>query len=454
MSKDALPQSSQPTEINCGNKSKEMDTDFLTHIEDYLQQCQEQGEKVRLHSVDMKSLFLPSVETVGKRLGGRFSFVNTLSTVEDYSGVTLKMSRSGRYSLASRKGTTVVSASKFLSWLKVIAAPFFSSQSRQTMEYVTRASKVSSTAADWIMNVNSFESGFKFASVNLSHEFYPLFDYISKRCDADVCQREETKRQTDASYIDDKNLKSAWLQYMPLWSEHSLVSKARLSELTKVISRMTMDGQQVNKELMTDTDKLSYLRCYFALHFDFYFGAMASFEVGLKLFYTKDVEQMKAQKGILCRSLNAYVSEPQIKSCFGALLDELKDEVSQLVGSIGYRKMASFIPVEVDSSKEESHKLSQKQYDRLRSWRSGKDSPSDDLLNQFLDNLAGYAGKSNGAPIRMVCRIAISIDKEIKQLLKASKQDYANPADVEHELIQVLADYDRYYQACLNHYID
>jgi hypothetical protein len=450
MSKDTLP---HKVENTIDSKSSEALPDLFMQMEEQLSWLADRGGKIRLHNQGMKALFLPSAETASYFIFGKSGFLKNIEMIEEKEQLPLNISRSGRYDLIGKKGVAARSATKLISWLKSVIPPTLFTQDSESQQ-VSTAIKVGSNAADWLMVINSFEKGFKSSGTNESHEFYPLFDYINKRCEADIFQCKEATRQITTSNINETDLSAAWLQYKPLWLEHSLVSEDRLNEFTEVLGHMSLNGQQVDKTLMTDTEKLTFFRGYFTQYFDFYFGAISSYEVGCVLFYADDIEVAKSKQGILCRSLITYATDPAIKSCFGALLLELEIVVEELVGAVGKRKIASFIPVQPDTSKEESFTLKQKQYDRLKSWRSGRASPSDEVLRQFLGNLAALVGKNNGDAILFLCRITISLDKEIKQFLKLSKKDYAYTTDVERELMKVFSTYEDYYQSSLNFWVN
>lgn len=445
MSKDALP---LETEITQSQNAGDTMPDLLTQTEHYLQQCQEQGEKVKINILGMKTYFLPSVEVVAQLFGGKYTYLNNLSMIEEDSGQPLSISRSGRYDLLGKKGIAARSAKKMFRWLKSVAQPFLNTQSESTLQDIERATNVGSNAADWIFLVNGFKKGYEASGTKANHELNPLLDFILDRCEVDVSCLELARSKAATQGIGAADVKAGWQLQIPLWLNHSFVSEGRLNEFTEVL------GHYTDKKLMSDAHKQSLIRCYFSLYFDFYFGAISSYEVGCVLFHTTDIEEAKANKGILCRAILAYATDISVKTCFGALLEELESVVLQLVGSTGKREVASFIPVDIDKSKDETFTLRQKQYDRLKSWRSGRASPSDEVLSQFLGNLAVHVGKNNGDAILFICRIAISLDKEIKQLLKLSEKDYANTAEVEHELKLVLATYGNYYQRCLNRYID
>jgi hypothetical protein len=454
MSKDALPQSSQPTETTDARTSLSIEkydasATFYDYLTDDLENIFERGDKLRFSKFGSKSIYLPSWSTVMHFLGWTNPSLEMLSLIEEHSGVPLKVSRTARYDLFTQKGVAERSGVEIFNWLTTTAEPFFKQSHLNLQADIERSIKVGSNAGDWLSGITGFKTQARLNDNDDYFELGPLLGYLEQRCREDITFLESTKRKINLQQIDTSRPDTCWELQLPIWQASSLVEEAVLNEFLFHIKNI------VSKEEYTNTQKLAFIRCYLPVYFDFYFGAFASFEVGCVLYYREEQKSLKSKKGVLNRVITSYAINTKIKSCFEALLDEFRTIIPHKNSKMTWTDLASFIPVEYDESEQISSatKLKRKKIDRMKVWRSKKDFPSYKVLYGFLDNLCESFGEPRNDTLRDLCLITMGIDRQITELSKLGVKDGITQYEMESEIRSMFTTYDKYYQFTLDKYL-
>ena len=454
MSKDALPQLSHktdalPAKAPLAIESHDDSTTLYNYLADDLDNIFQRGDKLRFSKFGTQSAYLPSFATAMQFLGWKNPSLTLFSFIEAHTGVPLKVSRTARYDLFGQKGVAERAGVEVFNWLTITAESFFKLSRPNLLLDIDRAVRAGSNAGDWLSGIEGYTAQARLNDSDNYFELEPLLGYLELRCREDVIFLESAKSKINQQQIDTSSPDISWQLQQPLWQESSLVDETILNGLASHFKTVAL------KEAYSSTQKLSFLRCYLPVYFDFYFGAFASFEVGCILYYRDDNESLESKKGILNLAITSYSENPKVKSCFEALLIEIRDAIPYQGRKMTWTDLASFIPVNVDESELETSAttLKRKKVDRLKVWRNKKDLPNNGLLRKFLCNLHEYFGEQDNTVLGDLCLIAMGIDRQVIQLSKMAEREGISKREIESEIRSVLTTYDKYYQHSLNQYL-
>lgn len=450
MSKDASPQSSQPSDtidIKIHQRIETCDDSYTLYdyFADDLERIFERGDKLRFSKFGTQSAFLPSVATVMQFLGWNNPSLKMLSFMEGHTGVHLKVSRTARYDLFTQKGVAERAGFEVFSWMTSAAEPFFKQPHAKLQSDLDRSIKLGSNAGDWLTGIAGYKAQAKLKYDDNYFEFTPLINYLEQRCLEDVTFLESVKIKITQQQLDTSNPDTCFALQLPLWQASSLVDEALLNEILSLFKKNSL------AEIYSNTQKLNVIRCFLPIHFDFYFGAFASFEVGCVLYYRDEHESLESKKGVLNRAITSYAKNTRVKSCLEALLLEIKDIIPNQKRRMTWTDLAVFIPINIDESEQEyaATTLKRKKVDRLKAWRNKKDLPSNDLLRHFLSNLYEYFGEQDSTALGDLFVIATAIDRQVIHLSKLAERDGISRYEIESEVRTALSNYDKYYQHSL-----
>lgn len=409
----------------------------------------DQHGKFTVKPVLYKNHYLPSPSNLITSLGINASTLSFIQAVERECDSTLDLSDSTKRNLGT-VGVGSNSAQKIVDWTKSILNPDLLTQITLLAHNSSEFSfnKSSSISLEWLAFLEGISRSPQRKKLNINDQ--TLFNFINKRCRNENSLYENIINKIRDSSLEVKNLKEIWQLMKVLWANDTLVPKEKLN----LISTFFDDSDITDESLAEDNQELFHASIY--LEYDFYLEAIAHFEVGVLMYFKRIIEIPNIQEcgfvllpAIKAYSLSAEDTEySSIGSCFGGLLSVLKemlsrsDEVNNESKNSGWRKLATFIDIETDSSCES---LPQRQYETIKHWRKGKDTPSPKAQRSFIAQFLNHLGKKGNDLYGCIVRISLLIDKLERELLENSE----NRVLTEIHIKKVLSRYPIYYKKCL-----
>jgi hypothetical protein len=421
----------------------------------------DENGKVSFKPINYNNHYLPPITGVMSDLGFKANFTNFVEYTSNEFDKPINLSSSSIRNISS-KGISAKYGQKLLTWFKEIASTSIDTagiKKAATLKSL-RIALTRSTSSEWYPFIQGLELSMK--KDDLSDLYKPLFDFLKSRSEFESYHFRSGKRAIKSKKLDPDDFKSIWKHHMEIWVEHSQVPKDQLDLFTSFIG-----DSRSTSEIGAKDETLAILPMMY-LTYDFYLEFIAHYEVSFLMYmnaYVKKVPDLKSKKWILTKAIENYVSPLEAanneasssdshnthspRTLFGSILKVLKDEMGELKSNEnqgsndGWHKLASFIEIETKDSLEP---LAQRQYDQLKQWRKGKDTPSFKSLNAFISNYLKYVGKSGNEEIEMFFRIMLMLDRLESRTLATVKD---KPAAKGH-IKTVLAQYSSYYHACLN----
>ena len=416
-------------------------TQLIDKFHDDLKDSADKQNKVKIEDYKSPSFYLPPISKVFALLDFVTNQKQLIDLFESSFDKPLNISRTNKYAFF-KQGVGLRTVSKIVNWLKVIPFPWKDLTNKRAMVKFERSIRVGSNAAGWFSGVNSFQVIFKrFGKTD--HEFTPLFNFIEQRCNTEVDLLLRIKEEVKAGKLTSDDTAAAWQAQQPLWVDNHHIPQDVMNNFIELM----LKHQQGEK--LTEQQTLSFIECYLYLCFDFYLEAITHFEIGCRMSYGTDQDKIKNDLGMITKAINAYAIQDDIKTCFGGLLKEFKDVLSESVSDTSYRKLASFIEINEVESSEFGESKEDKQYKQLKDWRNGKNLPSGKKLTVFLENLDEYAETNSGFVTFDMCRITMGVDKLVNELVRQTKKENCKQADVEVVIKKVLSNIPNYYRANL-----
>jgi hypothetical protein len=421
----------------------------------------DENGKITFKPISKKNLYLPPITSVLIDLGFKASLQNLVQYASDEFNKPASLSKSSIRNI-SKKGISVKSANKLVTWLReIMPTSFEKSLIKKSLSFkLMRVAITGSTSSEWLPAINGLETSME--KDGLSDLCKPLFNFLKVRCETEASILRSARRDIKSGKLDPNDLKMTWERYITAWSLHSLVPKEQLDSMTSFI------GETRKIADIKEKDETPIILPTMYLTYDFYLDFIAHYEVSFLMYmntYVKKVPALKSKKLILTKSIENYVAPLEAanneasssdshnthspRTLFGSMLKVLKDEMEELKSNEnqgsndGWRKLASFIEIETKDSLEP---LAQRQYDQLKLWRKGKDTPGFKSLNIFISNYLKYVEKSGNEEIEMCFRIMLMLDRIESRMLATVKD---KPAAKDH-IKTVLAQYSSYYHTCLD----
>lgn len=381
-------------------------------------------------SINFDSVFLPSPADVCQLLGFPDNVVKMLPELENYYEQTLNVSRSSRAEM-TRNGVAKPTIEKVSNWLGLLPIPIKRLINTPNMLKTRRALAVGSNAGLWY----SVSSGFRLAGHD--SELMTLFDFIDVRAEADYQMVKDIKHQIRDRVIDKDDSNAVWQAQLATWQKHSLVPD-------ELLSSFSLYSNSVDKLVFkTEQDATAFFKAVLSLVFDFYFSAIAHYELGLSLYYmrcgAKDANE--PHRSLFSPVINTYANEKC--TCFSAMLNQLRVILENNELPSSWRALAAYIDIE--ESGECAETRNDKQYRQLKDWRNGNNMPSATKLRQFVANYMSALGGNDVDSIVNYLRIASGIDRLV---LKGDKHiEDGNTLSVPtYVFTEVLEQYPRYFE--------
>lgn len=183
------------------------------------------------------------------------------------------------------------------------------------------------------------------------------------------------------------------------------------------------------------------LKAVFHLTFDFYFSAIAHYELGLSLYYmrcgAKDANE--PHHSLFSSAIYTYAVADKKCTCFSAMLNELRTILAKNGLTSSWRALAAYIDIEMSGECAEA--TNDKQYRQLKDWRNCKNMPSANKLRQFVANYMSALGGNDVDSVLIYLRIARGIDTLVGRINEQMKDDRVTLI-----ITEVLAEYPRYFE--------
>ncbi|WP_300480109.1 hypothetical protein [Shewanella sp.] len=381
-------------------------------------------------TMNFESIFLPSPADVFCLLGFPDNVVKMIPALEAHYAQPLNVSRSSLAEI-TRSGVGKPTMNKLSHWMQKLPIPMKKLIHMPTMLKASRAMHVNSNAGIWYSMSHSFRCP------NHDSELISLFDFISVRAEADYQMVKSIKHLVRKGVIDKNDSNSVWQAQLTTWQKYSLVPAEQLASYSRYAASPD------DPILKTELEGTAILKAVFHLTFDFYFSAIAHFELGISLYYmrcgAKDVSE--PHRSLFSSAIHTFAVADERCSCFGAMLSELRIILAKNEYDSSWRALASYIDIE--ESGEYMETLIDKQYRQLKDWRNGKNMPSANKLRQFVSNFISALGGED-VEIYIVLdylRIANGIDKLVARFFEQAKDKR-----VILIITEVLAQYPRYFE--------
>jgi hypothetical protein len=386
--------------------------------------------KYVLNSINFQSVFLPSPADICQLLGFPDNVVKMIPFAEDHHGIPLNVGRSSRAEMTG-SGVAKQTMDKLSHWMRLLPIPMKRLIHIPTMLKTYRAMRVGSNAGLWY----SVSNGLRLS--NHDSELITLFDFIDVRAEVDYQMVKDIKYQIREKIIDKNDLHAVWQAQLTTWQEYSLVPAEQLACYSLYAASPD------NPVFKAEQEGTEVLKAVFHLIFDFYFSAIAHFELGLSLYYMrcgiKDVSE--PHSSLFSSAIHTFAVSDERGTCFGAMLNELRTILAKNELDSSWRALASYIDIE--ESGECMETLNNKQYRQLKDWRNGKNMPSANKLRQFVSNFISALGGSEFEVdiVLIYLRIASGINTLITRFIVQAKDER-----VFLIIAEVLTEYPRYFK--------
>jgi hypothetical protein len=411
----------------------------------------DENGKIAFKPISKKNLYLPPITSVLSDLGFKANLQKLVEYAGNEAGKPIPISPSSITNI-STKGISVKSAKKVVMWFTgIIPKPIKAAIIKRSLSFKSlRIAITGSTSSEWLPFISGMEA--TMPKDDVSELFVPLFNFLKSRSEAESSHLRSARHDIKYKKIDVNDFKIVWKRYIDIWAQYSQVPADQLDSITHIIGNTSNRSDISAKDQELAALPLIYLR------YDFYLEIIAHYEVTLLLFFDKHIKEipdLKSKKWLLTKAIEKYSIGSDLtntntpRTLFGALLEVLKDELSTIAtkektnSNDGWLKLAGFIDIKTKDSLEP---LNQRQYEQLKQWRKGKDTPSFKSLNKFISNYLDHVGRSGGEDIEICFRIMMMLDKLEKRVLATVDDKSAAKLQIK----KVLAQYPTYYQACLN----
>lgn len=419
------------------------DVDLISILDSSLEAMRTTKFKFRLTNFHAEGIFLPSLDSSIEYITG-MSFKQALAVTEIKTGRPIPVSRSSRFYMFNR-GVGYPTTKKVIKWIEPLYTAFFSRCDDLSRTMVNRGIRESSSAGNWLCFLSGFRASEAYKQNEFAAEYRVQIDFILQRCEAELEMVNQIRGLIAGEEVDKQDTVGIMQLMQPYWQKFSLVPK---DELLLFVNALTLhaSGKLVDEESIS-----ALLRSFCFMKLDFYLNLFASYEVGCVLTYRNEQSDLTTKKGLLCRALKRFsenIDDSKISTCFGELLEEIRDVISKNFGKLSIREMARHIPIKSDLSNPSAETDSERCYNTLKAWRKGKEVPSHELLETFLSNLTEKISSGRNEQLILMCKMALGIDDMRKRW--ADELSKVNELKSTSPLLKVFSDvigrYELYYQ--------
>jgi hypothetical protein len=427
MSKDAAQQKSFSALLN--ESFEQAKTEYQT------------GQPVVFSTGNISNLFLPPPNEVMKLFGISNPMLFGIEVAEQDLNLPLDIKSSSRHKLTT-SGVGLPSAKKMFRWSRELFSRVVTKGAIFNEQDFVQSAQVNSNALGWYSLLNNSEE-MQRANISVDfNEFQPLLTFLRKRCKADVERFEHIRQRVDEQGIESMTFADKLQLQSPLWLEHSDIENS----MWETFSSLLLQHEQ---EPITDKESgLLFFKYLAKLQLDFYLEAIAHYEVGAVLSTITDKDFVMSIKGALTRGILLFANG-KANNCFDGYLNELKRVIGVHIEPISWRKLAHNIDVEEDIKACSGDSCKEKQYSRLKKWRKGEGSISDEKLQLFILNTVGKDEAGNWFVHFSYAKIALALDKLLGDIAKSFKSKKHSSDEFNTIFQEILVQYPDYYFRCM-----
>ncbi|NQX97755.1 MAG: hypothetical protein HRT73_07730 [Flavobacteriales bacterium] len=407
----------------------------------------ETGEKIAINLGTDNAHYLPSIAVVFNFLGFKYSISTAIEKLENIGVKPLEISRTSRYDLQNG-GVGKRTYKKYIDWMMNAPIPYLDKLIKGRNPQLDNLTKFSSNAYHWLTFFNSIKYPIKHGNDELRPEYIPLIDFIEYRCNTEVALQQHIRNRNDYSDSERDNSDIWWKQFVkPSFAKHTVLTLNELDSMDDI-----MENGSITHDL-TEVEKHFLYKNMLRLKFDFILTAIAHYEVGCVIAFCPDKQQLQTLAPLACQAIKKYASSDEYRTCFYWALETFKGWLSEVEQDVSWKEIASFIPISPESKETEKGVTDEeKKLDRLKSWRKGKNLPSNKLLEQFVTNFTESTGiESERDSLFILFRITIGLDKTLANLVKEWSKDIGSESQLNAIWKDVLS---HYYEDYYLHYLD
>jgi hypothetical protein len=409
----------------------------------------ETGKKLAVNLGAKNAFYLPAPAVLSEFLGFKFDLLTTIDQFESIGVKPPAISRAGKYDLQG-KGVGKRTCKKYIDWIIDAPIPFLDNLIEGRNPRLDASAKVISNAFYWFSLFDGIKHLIKFNNDEMIPEYIPLLEFIEDRCNSEVTLQQYVRSRDDYNDSDLDNADIWWKKFAkPFFVKNTVLPLDALNSLDQLMATGSMP------EEITDNEKNTLYKDILRLKFDFILAAIAHYEVGCVLAIYPNGEGLENLRPLACSAIEKYSTDDEDHSCFYWALEKFKDGLTEVEPDISWRKIARYIPINPESEEtKEGNTKEQKQLDRLKSWRKGKNLPSNKLLGLFINNITESIGGAEIDSLFVLCRITIGLDKTLTNLNKKWSKEIGTESQFRSIWKDVLSHYyDDYYLHYLNQHI-
>ena len=421
-----------------------MNNDANFHIEDLL----DKYGKFSLKFSPTNHIYLPSLSSIASKLGISTKFIDISKFVEKTYGENLGISKSSKYHV-SDKSVSINITRTIADWYQksrpkshqevITFKKELSKIPTPVLSLIVRTQDIDPVPIEWLVAIHGLSISMK---KHQELEIYNLLlSFILLRIES-YCEYLLSSVEVDSIQITNVNdISVGTLLDYKLWTQHSQAPTAQLDLISYILKDSHNSSDLSNFKIQS-----LHLANLYKI-FDFHLHFIAHYEVCL----LNIMIDTPPSKSILARSIKEYstysdpIENKFKRTLFGAMLKVLTEELStgeKINNSDGWRKLASFIDIKSKGSVEP---LNDRQYEQIKDWRIGKNLPSQDKLEIFVDNYCNHADRLDMITIMNYFKLINLLEEQGAEVLSTSGAEDATRIEIK----KVLSRYPIYYKKCL-----
>ena len=343
--------------------------------------CNQAREKFRVPDQSFSSFYLPSVNSIFKRLKLPHNLPLQLKAAEDYYDIDSKLTINLRNKMVYG-GISYKHRETYLNFVQQIIRP--KDFDKNVMgELLSRSYGVKSNAGAWLAALEGFSQT---RALELS---LPVIEFIRNRAEADLAFLESSK----SNGIDKKDEHTQYKWMAAFASKNTLVDNGVIKTAVKTHSKITSPGDYSR---FKKHDWLNILRFNLSFEADFYLSAIATYDLAIHSYFFGGSRE--ANQPYFLEISQKYSKTKNIRNLFEALLDAIRwQNTVQKNTPLAWNALAQCIETS------DPHNL-------MNKWRSGKELPSSYKFSSFINKLDAHENEVEKFIVEQYMEISIALD--------------------------------------------
>lgn len=371
----------------------------------------EANGKYVIKTLSFASFYLPSVQDVSVLLGLPYNLRKMIPLIEAHYSNELNIGRSTQAKIHT-EGFAKPTLIKLINWFNQLPIPLANIYSYSSFRKSFKAMRANSNAGIWYSYLNGAHGKLR------PFEFNELFDFIEQRSNADYLMLSSYKKQVKKGIYDKHDVESIWQHQLPFWQQTGLIPSEDLDTYTD-FSKLYAEGK-----ITTEAQSYPSLPALIAMRFDFYFAAIANYEVGLLLFTQRNGDDLGKGKidSFMWPVMELFAISDEPYSCFGAMLERFKYILSKQNEEMSWRTLATYIPI--NASEDSAESINDRQYKQLKDWKNNKNLPSDAKFRAFVEAAVEPLGDYSIEHILIYARISKALNTLVLNTYNEFKSEH------------------------------